>query len=310
MARSSASNKIVSPVPAFERAAFSLRCRMKKSKVNKAIAALKGLRNTPADESISLEEAKESKKENSKKNKGERREEPNRIPSSDVSRLKDIVKKQKASLESRLKEFGVDLSSLSGAVDEDNEESEDRENVESKPEKGSKKTGKASRVGGKAKKVGLLTQPRAQGDSISDATVDLDDIFSEMPESSKEQQQGIVSYLTKLQYIALARAEKMLASPNLLCTPDALIKLTNSLMDMKLTLKWTKKLEDTILNNPSKMKPSGVGGQFRLLDRLAAVAKTVKQEAENDGRKSGIKRGAEINSDLELPAEEKHVGGA
>jgi hypothetical protein len=253
--------------------------------VAEALAALK----TSVSEPSSKKKGKKENDQQKRKEKGDNKP----ILERPFSKLHSLITSQKRSTESRLKEMGVDVDLLLNLEDET-------------PENEVVKKAKLEPEAKKTAAKGNPTQPAP----VSPA-VDLEAIIDTMPENPKDINKGILSYLNKLQYVALAKAEKMLAVSN--DSPSELIKLATALRDMQLVIRWTKKMEDVILNNPSKMKPPGVGSGFRLLERLASSAKQVKIESEVDKRTSGARNGAIANSNLDLPLDDapasKQAGG-
>jgi hypothetical protein len=291
--------------------------------MNRIQKALQRLKHNTAEEGQSSIEEKRSASKGEKKSKGVEERESSREkanhPSSvtpNLEKIKHLISNQKSTLSSRLKELGVDVEELV---------IEDKKDVieEEREDKGSKKSGsKHKELEGKGKKSGPDMLPQAGGESESRSSkgksnsmsIDVEDVIESMPESPRDISKGIMSYLNKLQYLALARAEKMLTSSLLFSDPSEMVRLATALKDMQLTIKWTKKMEEVILNNPSKMKMPGSSGSFRLLDRLSMYSKQTKMEQESDGRKSGIKQGNNMMRELDVPTDDvkdvKKVEGA
>jgi hypothetical protein len=156
----------------------------------------------------------------------------------------------------------------------------------------------------------LGEQPRPQEPPVYDVDEEqMNQIINDMPEDRKDLQKGIVRYLDKLQYIALSRAEKTLLNPTSRASSSELIKLATALKDMQLTIRWTKKLEQAILQNPSKLLPQGSGRSFTLLSRVKEMSSATKRENDVDPRKSGIKKGNAllIAREMELPSDDQSV---
>jgi len=133
----------------------------------------------------------------------------------------------------------------------------------------------------------------------------IDKIYAKIPISRKQTGREVLGYIDKLQYVVLARAERMLSDGRLLVSPSELIKLAAALKDMQLTIKWTKKLEDIITNNPSKMLPTGSGRGFTLLSKLREMSSTAKRESERDNRQSGARNTNRVFIPLPSDDEEK-----
>lgn len=140
---------------------------------------------------------------------------------------------------------------------------------------------------------------------------ELDDLFDKMPNDRKKITKSVMSYLDRLQYLALARAEKKLISNDEKLSPTELIKLSQALKEMQLTIKWTKKLEQAILDNPSKLIPPG-SRSFTLLSKVKELASSTKREMTRDGRQSGIKNANNvmIAREINLPKDDDMPGGA
>lgn len=293
--------------------------------VRSALDVLKALNSTSKDEPSKkkgLEDREETKKKGNK-DKGNVGKKEDHSPSLD--KVHSLLSKRKQHLEQRLKEQGVDVDSLlsedSQASIEEHEESlvekvRKASELERKGKKGlDKRDEELGDLDRKGKKNTRVLQPHRESPTKPHSAPVLPDFDLEsMPESKSELNRGVLNYLTRMQYIALHQAEQLLLKSDLKASPSELIKLATSLKDMQLTIRWTKKLEDAILNNPSKMKPPGVGGSFRLLDRVSLYAKEAKKEVNVDGRKSGIKH-ALNSSQLELPPDvedqpSKQVEGA
>jgi hypothetical protein len=276
-----------------------------KQKLNKSIKdALASLRDL-SSEKTSLTESEKVEERKPKKGEGrkdveERKKASRSSDNPSIDRLSRIVSSQKKTAAQRLKEQGVDLETLLSGDEEEVETGDEEEGV---------KKGKLVR---KPLKDCSKGNPHPTPPAVP-ALLDLDTIVESMPEDSKDLNRSILSYLTKLQYVALAKAEQMLLNPAVLESPSELIKLATALRDMQLTIKWTKKMEQVILNNPSKMKPPGVGGSFRLLDKVAMFAKQTKQESEIDKRNSGYQNSRPAAHELDVPADDnigKKVEGA
>ena len=109
-----------------------------------------------------------------------------------------------------------------------------------------------------------------------------------MPTDRKKLQQEMLGYLDKLQYLALARAEKRLVSAEENIPTSELIKMTKEMKDLQLAIRWTRRLEKVILENPSKLLPPGARG-FSLLAKVKEMSSNAKKEQDKarDGRNSG-----------------------
>lgn len=298
--------------------------KLNKSDMNAALKALRGISvSTSEDESSKGEESKakgSKKKGNDNRHKGKQEKIAASSYSPDLSKLKALLSKKKQSLKADLLDDDIDVSLVekeaetSSPVKHAKASKSDAEESDSNDRVGVKPPVNEDRLGVDRRKKHAVKATPAREPHQSPVQVDLTSIIDDMPDNSKDVNKGIMSYLNKMQYLALARAEKLLTSNDIWLDPSELVKLTTSLRDMQLTIQWTKKLKDTILNNPSKMKPGGVGVGFRLLDRVASFAKQTKAEANIDGRTSGVKHGvAASNSTLDIPEDKgstKQVGGA
>lgn len=273
--------------------------KLNKSKQNvfDALRNLSAKKTLASEQMNKKEERVEEGPKKHKEEKADRKEKPIRHDSPNLNKLSALVSSQKKSAASRLKELGVDVETL----------------LESDAEEGDERVPGEKELAKKGKKGGLQGNPSPTPPADLNAMLDLERIVGDMPENPRDMNRGILSYLNKLQYLALAKAERMLT-----CisgeSASELVKLATALKDMQLTIKWTKKMEQVILNNPSKMKPPGVGGGFRLLDKLTMLSKSAKQEADADRRTSGARNSAAANPNLELPSDNdapsKQAGGA
>lgn len=170
--------------------------------------------------------------------------------------------------------------------------------------------GRISDLTGKPEKEGCRMQPHIPTKHTPNThsepaskTSEIQDIFENMPADKLLLQRAVNSYLDKLQYLALARAEKVLSSGVSDIPASELVKLASQLKDLQLTAKWTRKLEEAILDNPSKMLPPGSGKNFSLLGRLKLLGSSVMQEQKKDGRESVVKRSRNI-MDVPMPADD------
>jgi hypothetical protein len=127
-------------------------------------------------------------------------------------------------------------------------------------------------------------------------------ILKNMPKDRRDLEKELSSYVGKLKYLAIRKAEKLLTQGSNTLSPSELVKLTQSLTDMQLTMRWTKKLEKAILENPSKLNRPGQGNGWSLLSQLQKLSVSTKNESKRDGRTSGVQKSYEV---LDLPGEEE-----
>jgi len=105
------------------------------------------------------------------------------------------------------------------------------------------------------------------------------------------------SLMSKAQILALNQLNAILSDSERLkdLSPNQLIGIIAQLEDMKLTAKWTKKLESIILAKPSKLQPPNAKGQ--MLQKLKGYATKAKGEGRVDMRESVNKLFDELPSD-------------
>lgn len=252
---------------------------------NASVSAPVSNREVEETKEVDKEEEESDKEEATKGKKAKKHKKSSRPQ---FEREKLLAKKDE--LLEELKEEGELLE------EEEDSEEEDGEGSNSG-------VGKNSKMAGKGERGVSRGQPPTPSLSIPA----LDSILKAMPKDRKEMDREVFSYLGKIKYLALRRTEKLLANPHIEIPPSELVKLSKELTDLQLTVRWTKKLERAILENPNKLNRPGQGGGWSLLKQLQTMSTNTKKENTRDGRDSGIKNAREA---LELPPDssEKQEG--
>lgn len=171
---------------------------------------------------------------------------------------------------------------------------------------------------------GSGTQPHSPSHPTPDALLSrlekgLSQIIKDIPDNNSDRRTQMGEYITKIQALVLAKAELLLKDPSVYVPPSELIKLAQSLEDMSLAIRWSKKMEKIILANPSKMIAPGTrGAGWSLLSRVKEMSSATLKESKQDGRGSGPRNtneslGVNLTDNsvaLDLPDEDvKKVGG-